>query len=489
MTMVATRRRAPAPALAPLEAVELPWISVAGSYFQGDTGAAWTPIGYNDALTWRELSPLYGRKDVEAADRHLRWLAEHGVTVIRMMLECAHQGKYLERPIGRFSRPVVQFWDDLVALCSRHGLRLMLTPYDTFWTWIRWAKHPLNRDNRGPCGGANHLLRCRDTRQAVKDRLTFMVTRWGGSGVVMSWDLWNEIHPAHADSQPDSVDVMNEFIAEMSEHVRTLETRLYGRVHPQTVSMFGPQLRWSPELPLADAVYRHPSLDFATTHIYMAGSIDDPADTVAAAIDTGRLVRESLGEIRDGRPYLDTEHGPIHAFKDKNKTLPEAFDDEYFRHMQWAHLASGGAGGGMRWPNRKVHKLTPGMRRAQKAATGFLGLIDWPRFRRRNLNHEIQLGTPGVTVCGCGDESQAVAWLLRTDSLAPDGRVRTDAEPLVTRVGVPGLQPGRYSVVSWDTRAGAEHSRAEVAVTGDAGLWIENVSVATDLALAIRRME
>lgn len=23
------------------------------------------------------------------------------------------------------------------------------------------------------------------------------------------------------------------------------------------------------------------------------------------------------------------------------------FDDEYFRHIQWAHLASGGAGGGM----------------------------------------------------------------------------------------------------------------------------------------------
>jgi mannan endo-1,4-beta-mannosidase len=127
------------------------------------------------------------------------------------------------------------------------------------------------------------------------------------------------------------------------------------------------------------------------------------------------------------------------------------------------------------------------MRRAQRAVTGFLGLIDWPRFHRRNLNHEIQLGTPGLTVCGCGDESQAVAWLLRTESLAPDGRVRADAAPLVTRVGVPGLHPGRYSVVAWDTRAGAEHSRSE-AVTGDDGLWIENVPVATDLALAVRRI-
>ncbi|TIL77742.1 MAG: hypothetical protein E5Y81_12695, partial [Mesorhizobium sp.] len=43
-------------------------------------------------------------------------------------------------------------------------------------------------------------------------------------------------------------------------------------------------------------------------------------------------------------------------------TSPE-LPTEYFRHLQWAHLAAGGAGGGMRWPNRSPHVLTPGMRR------------------------------------------------------------------------------------------------------------------------------
>jgi mannan endo-1,4-beta-mannosidase len=53
------------------------------------------------------------------------------------------------------------------------------------------------------------------------------------------------------------------------------------------------------------------------------------------AVSTGRLIREALAEITDTRPLFDSEHGPIHTFKDHGVTLPDAFDDEYFRHMQW----------------------------------------------------------------------------------------------------------------------------------------------------------
>ena len=105
--------------------------------------------------------------------------------------------------------------------------------------------------------------------------------------------------------------------------------------------------------------------------MYEEGTIDYPANTVDAAVSVGKLVASAISEIRDNRPFFDSEHGPIHSFKDHHVNLPEAFDDEYFRHIQWAHLASGGAGGGMRWPNRRPHSLTLGMREAQKAMAGF----------------------------------------------------------------------------------------------------------------------
>lgn len=472
-------------------AAPLPWVRAATNapYFLTEHGGSWTPVGQNDAMSWPELAPLFRRRDLRAVEAHLQWLRASGVSVLRLMLECAHRRhRYLESPTGRFVPNVVRFWDDLFALCAKYELRLLLAPYDTFWTWKRWRQHPLSRTQGGPCSRPGNMLRCPATRRAIKNRFTFAIERWGGSGALFAWDLWNEIHPAHAGDRPDCVDVFNEFIADLSEHVRTLESRLYGRTHLQTVSLFGPELERRPHLALAEPIFRHPSLDFATTHLYREGTIDTPRDTVAPALDIARLVRGALAQICDGRPYLDTEHGPIHTFKDHRITLPEPFDDEYFRHIQWAHLASGGAGGGMRWPNRHPHTLTHGMRVAQHALAEFLPLIDWTRFRRRNLNEEVDRSTDRVAVCACADAEQAVVWLLRTDTIGADGMLRADADPVAARLRVPSLADGRYRITVWDTRAGRAAAEWEGDAGSGAGLTLDVGALRTDLALAIRRL-
>jgi mannan endo-1,4-beta-mannosidase len=200
----------------------------------------------------------------------------------------------------------------------------------------------------------------------------------------------------------------------------------------------------------------------------------------------GRIVQEAIAEIQDGRPFLDSEHGPIHTFKDRKITLPEPFDDEYFRHMQWAHLASGGAGGGMRWPNRTPHTLTRGMRKAQHAMAGFLPLIDWPRFRRTCLNSTILVSHRRVACFGCGDDVQAVVWLVRRDGVGKDGMLRRDAEPISPDVRVPGLRTGRYSVTAWNTLEGQSYAKFEVEKGMGAFLMLQVPPFTADIALAIR---
>jgi mannan endo-1,4-beta-mannosidase len=169
--------------------------------------------------------------------------------------------------------------------------------------------------------------------------------------------------------------------------------------------------------------------------------------------------------------------------------LPEPFDDEYFRHMQWAHFASGAAGGGMRWPNRHPHVLTRGMREAQRGLAGFLPLIGWTHFRRRNLNDEVQVSAPALAPFACGDDAQAIAWLLRTDTVARRGdkRLKRDAVPVTgATLRIPGLAPARYLVTAWDTEAGQPRGTTEADATAE-GLEIALPPIVTDVALAVRR--
>ena len=120
--------------LAPLEArayppakatTGLPWIQVApgAPYFMTESGEPWTPIGQNDAISWVELNGLFRRRDFPSVERHLDWLAGHGVTCLRLMLEyCEDRACHLESPAGVFRPEMVGLWDDLIALCERYRL-------------------------------------------------------------------------------------------------------------------------------------------------------------------------------------------------------------------------------------------------------------------------------------------------------------------------------------------------------------------------------
>ncbi len=220
--------------------------------------------------------------------------------------------------------------------------------------------------------------------------------------------------------------------------------------------------------------------------MYEPGAIDLPRNTVAAADAMAGWVRHSLAEIRDGRPFTDSETGPIHAYKDLGITLPEDFDAAYFRHMAWAHLASGGAGGGMRWPNRHPHTLTPGMRHAQAVMGEFSNLIDWANFASRNISGEIQVQPESLLVYGCADDRQAVVWVLR-DREALEGEGHLPFRPLLhgASLEIPSLGSGTYRVTAIDTHNG--HVLADM--TGDflAPMRLDLPAFRHDLALAIRK--
>jgi hypothetical protein len=452
----------------------LPWIQTKKnrSYFFTESGESWTPIGQNDAITWPELNGLFLAKNVGTASEYFSMLAKNGVTCMRLMLEyCQVEHRYLENPVGRFQPNMVALWDDLFGLAATHGIRFILTPFDTFWMSRRWIHHPYNKRNGGPCPTKSRWLVSKEMRQAIKNRLAFVTERWGSSGVIFAWDLWNEIHPAHARNE---VEQLSHYIDDVGGFLRKLEEQLHGRSHLQTVSFYGTLLLEDHRI--AATAFHHPALDFATIHFYDEPAIDRPKNTFDVAMVTGMLTRECIAEIEDNRPFFDTEHGPIYSFNNRRKTLDEQFDDEYFANMQWAHFASGGAGGGMRWPYRNPHVLTKGMRNAQRSLSLFAGLINWHSFVRRDLNSKITIDDDNTMHFSCGDEQQAIIWLLRKRA--------TNAE---TSLSLCFSGDGKYSITYWNSTDGA------MIQTDNAQLGTENQKIATpsfekNLAIYVRKI-
>jgi hypothetical protein len=451
------------------------WVRCGGSapYFETESGAPWAPVGHNEAITWPHLAPLYRRRDPEAVERHFADLAAHGVTCLRLMLDY-NQGRHrhLESRCGHFSRAMVQLWDDLIALGERHGIRFLLTPFDTFFMARRWKTHPYAQHTGGPCRSVRQMFTCTDTRAAIRNRLLFATRRWGHSDAVFGWDLWNEIDSFYSGGD---MAVVHDFVSEMSEAVRTEEMQLYGRTHLQTVSLYLPVLRERPEV--ADVIFRHPALDFASIHLYEKGTIDNPRSSLVPAEATARLMAEALAHCPVGRPLLDTEHGPIHAFKDRHATLPDEFDAECFRRTQWAHLASGGAGGGMRWPYRNPHVLLPAMHQAQMVLASFLPLIDWQRMQRLPLGARLQTHGFDGLACGCGDDAQAIICLMASN--AHCGKA--------SMVEVTGLEPGSYRVTQMNTITG-EQETSQIHTRQDGTLVLLVGGAGQDAALALVRI-
>lgn len=461
----------------------MPWIRIcpASPYFEDENGSPYTPIGQNDAVTWPGLRGLFRNFNPDHVDGYLADLSAHGVNCLRMMMEYCHtDNRYLEKPAGKFQLNMIRFWDAFFLLCEKHKIRVLITPFDTFWMARRWKFHPYNKLNGGPVASKGQWLKSDQMLAAIKTRFDFFIERWGGNGAIFGWDLWNEVSPLHAGR---SIDHIIKYIEQISSHIRAKELALFSKSHLQTVSVFAPLLL---KHNLNYIIFRHPTLDFATTHFYDAATIDNPRNTHSPARMTGNLVQNALENTENGRPFLDSEHGPIAYFRKHGSGLLESFDDQYFLYMQWAHIASGGAGGGMRWPYRHPHVLTQGMRSAQLNLSHFAKRIDWPNFRRVNLNGLIIVEDSNLSALGCGDESQAIVWVFRTKltkSLVP---VSAENAPKVS-ISIPYLKKGFYSIVLWNTLSGPVGSF--MAEKGNQNLRIAFDMPDSNLALAIVELQ
>ncbi len=477
----------------PRDPAAMAYVRVApgGRYFMTEDGQPFLVIGHNDAMPWPTLRHMHGEEDVATTEAYIRMLAEHGVTVLRIMLEyCEDEDWFFEDPVGQPVPATVLYWDDLIGLCERYQVRLLVMFWDTFFMSRRWEHHPYSAGGSG-FDGPGSFCTAESALEAEKARIRFFVDRWGDSPAIFAYDLLNEIHPYWGGSPAEQ----GRWVAEIAQFVKGYELERWGKRHLLTVSIFGA----IPEAEYLDLVMRHPELDFVTTHVYIFGLVDNPENTIDGALVMRDAVRHAFSQMDTVRPYLDTESGPIHLFMDLGRTLPTAFDAEYLHNMSWAHLATGGAGSGMRWPFRDPHCLTPEMHAVQRGMRRFLPALDWVRFSPEPWNHRMRVVARDaadegaaearlpVLPFGCGDRRQALAWLLRDLRLVGLDTVLPAADLIL-----PGLEPGNYVAEFWETYEGLKTGEQRFVVGVEEGatreLRVLLPLFERDLAVAIRQV-
>jgi Domain of unknown function (DUF5060) len=107
--------------------------------------------------------------------------------------------------LGRYYTKTAERMDELLQMSGENGVYLMLAfdyhgifkdYIDTWASNAEWRQNPYNKVNGGPCATPAEFFTNAEAKQYYKNRLRYMVARWGYSTNIAVWEFWNEIDNA-----------------------------------------------------------------------------------------------------------------------------------------------------------------------------------------------------------------------------------------------------------------------------------------------------
>jgi hypothetical protein len=213
---------------------------------------------------------------------------------------------------GRFNPTAIERMDEFVELLERTGLYVMLT-LDHAGSFIggQWDLNDYNARNGGPAEDARAFFVEPEARARYKDRLRYLVARWGYSTHIAAWEFFNEIdHVVHASAPPIPAEEIVAWHAEMAAHLRAIDPA--ARMITTSVSHRD-----------IEGLEQVPGLDFDQRHVYGRTSGFDA------------LLRARTA--RNGRPYVIGEYAFEWDWTKNFDAFAEDMDAEFSRGL-WRGL-------------------------------------------------------------------------------------------------------------------------------------------------------
>jgi len=260
-------------------------------YLRFDNGRQYFAVGEN--VCW-------GRPDEYAT-----WLSALGaaggnycrIWLVRwnMALEWTpDKGTGVYHGLGRYSQDNAYRLDYVLDQARRSGIYTMLClgyhgellDQAAYFGEQCWSDSPYNRANGGPCDRPADFWTNEEARRAYKQRLRYLIARWGYATHVLSWELWNEVEaPAP-------------WVKEMAGYLQSQDP--YGHLVTTTYGN--------------DEVWRLDEIDYAQAHTYGSDEGRQQTAPVIAALGrdstTGWPKPFMVGEFGIDWKTSDSVHDP-----------------------------------------------------------------------------------------------------------------------------------------------------------------------------------
>jgi hypothetical protein len=318
-------------------------------FFELDSGHPFFAIGEN--MCWPRQGGTYDY------DTWMGKLAENGGNYVRLWLINDWNQLGLEnRPqtesgdengLGRYTQQPAWRVDYIVQLGERLGVRALMC-IDSFNSLDassrngNWAHSAYNAENGGPCATPAGFFTNAEAKRLFKQRLRYLVARWGYSTSVLAWEFWNEVDLV---TGYDSGAVAG-WHREMADYLHSIDPWH----HPITTSYS--RTDGDP------AVDKLSQMNFLQSHNY--GS----RDVAGMVYDWSRRFLETYG-----KPYYLGEYGA--------NVRGDLADNEgvQLHNGLWAGMLTGGPGTAMLWywdwveRNDLYHEFAP--------VAAFAAEVDW----------------------------------------------------------------------------------------------------------------
>lgn len=384
-------------------------------YFEHADGSFYYPIGHN--MAWNNLAEYQQQFALIKASGE-NW-SRVWVAPWNCEIEWSSRGNLAYKGLGNYNLDNAAKLDGIVEAAEKTGVYLQLVLHEhcrmSARTNPEWQNNPYNKALGGPCESPQDFLTDAKARQLTKNRLRYIVARWGYSAHVMAWELFNE------------ADLVDDFRfatdtawhKEMAEYLNSIDPHR----HLVTTSYAS-----SPNA----NVFKLPTIDFTQSHVYLQDIPGYFAQIYAPfrQFQKPHFIGEFGRGTADGIDAQDKEGRVIHSGIWSQFMLPEAGNA-----MSW-------------WWYDLIHPNN--LYRHFAALSSFAEGLD-----RRTASWELQTGRLGNDrVMALASRDQILFWMYDPQILPwTDGPIPTPAE-FQADLTITNTSEGLWSVEQWDTYKG-----------------------------------